>query len=143
MKATRVLLAVPGAGLIAYGGWLLWPQLPAAWAWLIAGPLLHDLVVAPLVLLAGVAARRAIRQATPRTWLLRALTVTAVLLLIALPLTWRPHPAAPNPGLQDRDYAAGLTVWLAAIWAGLLIALGARRFRRPRRPAINPPSSSA
>jgi hypothetical protein len=33
----------------------------------------------------------------------------------------RPHPAAANPGLVDRDYATGLAVWLAVFWAALLL----------------------
>ncbi|MDQ7911241.1 hypothetical protein RB614_42805 [Phytohabitans sp. ZYX-F-186] len=135
MRTARTLLAATGAGLAGYGAWLLWPRLPTAWTWLVAGPLLHDLVVAPLVLLTGLAARRLVRHPTYRTWLVRALTVSAILLLIAVPLVWRPRPAPPNPGLQDRDYATGLAIWLAALWLGALLgALAARRRDRRRRP---------
>lgn len=132
MKALRTLLGSAGTGLAGYGAWLLWPQLPAAWTWLLAGPLLHDLVVAPVVLLVGLAARRLIRHPVVRAWVLRALAVTGVLLLIAVPLAWRPHPAPPNPGLQERDYAAGLGIWLAALWAVALLGAiaGVRKGRR-------------
>jgi uncharacterized membrane protein YphA (DoxX/SURF4 family) len=131
MKAARILLAAAGVALAGYGGWLLWPQLPAAATWLIAGPVLHDAVVAPLVAITGLALGRLLPGQVWQRWITAGLAITATLLLIAAPLMWRPHPAPPNPGLQDRDYTTGLTIWLAALWAGILTAaiLSRRRSR--------------
>lgn len=143
MTAVRALLAAAGAGLAGYGGWLLWPQLPAAWAWLLGGPVLHDLFVAPAVLLVGLATRRLIRRSAVRTWVLRALAVSAVLVLIAVPLAWRPHPAPPNPGLQERDYATGLGVFLAILWTVALLAVLAHLRGAARRGRRSRPSRSA
>lgn len=118
-----MLLVGVGAALAAYGGWLLWPLLPAAAVWLVAGPLVHDVVVAPVVGLAGLLLARLVRDRAVR-WLLGVgLAMTATLLLIAVPLIWRPHPAAPNPGLQDRDYVSGLLWWLGVLWTTVLIAV--------------------
>lgn len=132
MRAARVLLVAVGGAVAAYGGWLLWPQLPAAALWLVAGPVLHDTVVAPLVGLTGLALGRALPNRVWRLWVLAGLAASATLLLIALPLVLRPSPAPPNPGLHDRDYLTGLAVWLASLWAGVLV--GAVLTRTPRRP---------
>jgi hypothetical protein len=132
VRAARVLLVAAGTALVAYGGWLLLPRLPATAAWLLAGPVVHDAVVAPLVGLTGLLLGRAVPDRVWRAWVLAGLMVTAVLLLIALPLIWRPDPAAPNPGLQDRDYLTALLVWLAVLWGGVLI--GASLSRAAARP---------
>jgi hypothetical protein len=134
VRATRIVLAAAGAALVGYGGWLLWPQVPAAATWLIAGPVLHDAVVAPLVAVTGLALGRLLPGRVWRRWTTAGLALTATLLLIAAPLMWRPHPAPPNPGLQDRDYATGLAIWLAALWAGVLAGAIVSRRRSRRRP---------
>jgi hypothetical protein len=132
VRAARLLIAAAGLALAGYGGWLLRPQLPYAWTWLVAGPVLHDAVVAPLVALTGLALGRLLPAGVARRWVTAGLAVTGTLLLIAVPLLWRPHRAPPNPGLQDRDYVASLAIWLAALWAGVLLAalLDRRRARR-------------
>jgi hypothetical protein len=129
MRTIRALLVVAGLALAGYGGWLVWPQLEPAAGWLVAGPVLHDALVAPLVGLVGLALARLVRDRIWRRWIGAGLVVTATLLLIAVPLVWRPSPAPPNPGLQDRDYAIGLAIWLAALWIGVL-AGGALNRRR-------------
>ena len=133
----RVLLGVLGAVPAGYGGWLLWPHLPGAWMWLLAGPVLHDALIAPVVGLVGLAVARG-APATPwRKLITFGLAASAVLLLIAVPLVWRPDPAAPNPGLQDRDYVTGLAWWLGLGWAGIVIGglVATVWRRRTTRPA--------
>jgi hypothetical protein len=76
-----------------------------------------------------------------RWWLATGLAVTATLLLIAVPLMLRPHPAAANPGLQDRDYVGGLAIWLTVFWAGLLLgAILTSARRRPAAPETKAPA---
>ncbi|MCW6003286.1 hypothetical protein K1W54_01635 [Micromonospora sp. CPCC 205371] len=137
MKAVpiaRATLVLGGAAVTGYGGWLLWPQLPAAWTWLVAGPILHDAVVAPAVGVAGLTLGRLIPDPARRAWVAAGLTISAVLVLVALPLLWRPQPAPINPGLHDRDYVQGLIVALFAIWAGVAVAAASRpRHRRGDR----------
>jgi uncharacterized membrane protein YphA (DoxX/SURF4 family) len=135
MRTIRILLLAAGTALAGYGGWLLWPQLPYAAGWLIAGPVLHDALAAPLVGLAGLALGRVLPDRVWRRWVAAGLAITATLLLIAVPLVWRPHPAPPNPGLQDRDYTAGLAIWLTALWAGVLAGAVVSRWRERRAAA--------
>ena len=130
MRALRLLLVVSGTGLAGYGGWLLWPRLGPVLPWLVAGPLVHDGLVAPLVGLVGLALGRRLGDRGWRTPVTAGLMASGTLLLIAIPLIWRPAAAPPNPGLQDRDYAVGLAVWLGA----LRTMVAAARWLAPRRP---------
>jgi len=77
-----------GIALAGHGGWLLCPHLPAAATWLIAGPILHEAVVAPLIGLTGLALARAVPSRPGRRWVATALAITGTLLLIAVPLVW-------------------------------------------------------
>ncbi|MFG2051495.1 hypothetical protein ACGFIW_29195 [Micromonospora sp. NPDC048935] len=123
MRTVRLLLLVFGAAAAAYGGWLLLPQLDTTLPWLLGGPVLHDLLVAPLVGLVGLALGRLVPDRRRLAWLTAGLLASATLLLIAVPLLWRPPTAPPNPGLPDRDYPLGLTVGLAAVWAVIVLVL--------------------
>jgi hypothetical protein len=71
-----------------------------------------------------------------RTTVVAGLVSTGVLLLVGIPLLTRPMPAAPNPGLDDRDYLPGLLLYLAVLWVLLLGATagytGLARLRRRR-----------
>ncbi|WP_205862999.1 hypothetical protein [Planosporangium thailandense] len=106
----RRILVLTGVAAAGYGASLLLPQIWAVLPWLAGGPLVHDLLVAPLIGGVGALAGR-------RRTVAAALAVSGTLLLIAVPLIWRPRPAAPNPGLLDRDYATGLAVMLGIVWA--------------------------
>ncbi|MGC4758959.1 hypothetical protein [Micromonospora trifolii] len=123
MRAVRLLLFVVGAAATAYGGWLLLPQFDTALPWLIGGPVLHDVLVAPLVGLVGLVLGRLVNNRMRRAWITAGLLASATLLLIAAPLLWRPPSAPANPGLPDRDYPLGLTVGLAVLWAAIVIVL--------------------
>ncbi|MET8359508.1 hypothetical protein [Micromonospora sp. NPDC005171] len=123
MRTVRRLLLVVGVAFTAYGGWLLLPQLGTTVPWLIGGPVLHDLLVAPLVGLVGLALGRLVTNRARRAWITAGLLASATLLLIAVPLLWRPPSAPPNPGLPDRNYPLGLAVALAVVWAAIVIVL--------------------
>ncbi|MEV4627125.1 hypothetical protein AB0J90_12630 [Micromonospora sp. NPDC049523] len=146
MLPIRVLFGTVGAGVLGYGAWLLWAQV--SWepgfvlslgGWLVAGPVLHDWVLTPVTTLGGVLLARTL----PRPWrttVIAGLVTTGVLLLVGIPLLTRPMPAAPNPGLDDRDYLPGLLLYLAVLWVLLLGAtagyatLVAARRRGPNAP---------
>jgi hypothetical protein len=134
VRTARALLILLGAAGSVYGGWLLRPNLATTWAWLLGGPILHDAVVAPLFGLAGLVLLRALPGRAVRWWVAAGLAVTATVLLVAVPLLWRPHRAPHFPGLHDRDYFPGLAVWLGAFWAAVLLgaALTAARHHRRR-----------
>ncbi|MCP3820035.1 hypothetical protein NLX86_18640 [Streptomyces sp. A3M-1-3] len=124
MGATGVLLMGVGAALLAGGG-----QLADVAVWLAGAVVLHDGVIAPLVLaagllLAGVPARGAVRA---------ALVVAGCLTVVALPVLLRPG-APTNPSALPLDYVQN---WLLVLGAVAVVTAAlplARRLRsRPRR----------
>lgn len=130
---TRVLLALAGAAAAAYGGLLLLDQGPGdlvgVAAWLAAGVLLHDLVLAPLTIALVVVASRRL----PHAWrgpAAAALVVAGSVTLLAVPVLGRFGARADNPSLLDRPYAAG---W--AVLTGLVLLVvgfwGVVRAHRP------------
>jgi hypothetical protein len=137
VRAGRLLFLVPGAALASYGGWLLLRQ--ASWrpvylislgGWLFGGVALHDAVVAPVVAVAGLVVARLL----PPPWrgaVAGAAASTAALLLVAVPLLWRPDSAPRNPGLHDRPHATGLALWVGLLWTILLLNAVFIRARRP------------
>lgn len=137
-RNTRIALGVSGVLVAGYGAVLLAHQVhwTIGWlantgAYLVGGPVLHDLLLAPASAVTGILIARlvpAARRATVATGLI----TTGILLLIGVPLLWRPDPAQPNPGLQDRHYIPGLLVFLAALWLGLILT-NLLRTRLPRR----------
>lgn len=142
VAAVRAGLVLGGAAVAGYGGWLVWPHLPAAWTWLIAGPILHDAVVAPAVGLAGLTLGRLVPDPNRRAFAAAGLATSAVLALVAVPLLWRPEPAPLNPGLHDRHYGLGLTVALLVVWIGAALGAASRQLRRSRPARSTPPPSS-
>lgn len=139
MRVLRVLLVAAGAGLLGYGGWLLLHQL--RWTpeylislglWFGAGPVLHELLVGPVVALLGLLVARAL----PRPWrttIAAGMVATGVLLLVGIPVMTRPAAGPPNPGLHDRAHLPGLLAFLAAMWGVLLAATVLHVARDQRR----------
>ena len=140
---TRVVLGVAGVGLTAVGvvellGALRSPAavVPIGLRWL-AGPVLLDLALVPLVAVVAVLLRRRLPQRGFRP--VAAASVVSVLVsVVALPFVAGAGRRADNPTLLDRPYVAGWLGILAVVWvvAGVSSLLGARRAAvRRRRPA--------
>ncbi|RZQ63395.1 hypothetical protein [Amycolatopsis suaedae] len=128
----RVLLALPGLAALAWGAVLLaevlLPVRPLTFelaAWLIAGPVVHDLLIAPVVGAAGLG----LASVTGRVWrgpVVAGTVVSGVLVLLAVPLLWREFGTPPSPGLHDGDTWAGLGWSLLAVWVAVLVSGMAR-----------------
>jgi hypothetical protein len=139
-------LAVGGAvGLLGLAGLLrdAAKTMPLVWLrWLVGLVLVHDLVLAPLVLLAG----RRLRDRAPETWrwpLRLGLVTSGVLVLASVPVLvgvgrrTQPGNASVLPG----DYPLALAGVLVVVWLGVG-ALGiwgsTRRRRRSPSPGRGP-----
>jgi hypothetical protein len=140
----RVLLAMSGLALLAYGAVLTWEFATSRTvnavqgiAWFVGGPLVHDGIVAPAVGLIGLALTRVMPQPW-RTPVAVGVVLSGVLTLLAIPLLWRPFGMSTNPGLHDRNYAAGLAIALATIWLTVLVAGRIRAKVRSAAPAEEP-----
>lgn len=114
---SRVRWGLGGLGVLvaAYGAWLALSrqdldQLLSLGLWLVGGVVLHDLVLAPVVLLLALALRR-----TPAAWhrpATVALVVVGSLSLLAVPVLGRFGARPDNPTLLDRPYLAS---WLVLV----------------------------
>ena len=82
----------------------------------VGGALLHDLVVAPLAIVAGVLVARAVPSRV-RAPVQAALAVTAIVALFAWPLVRAYGLAANNPTSLPHNYGQNLLVVLGVVWA--------------------------
>ena len=97
---------------------------------LIGGALAHDLVLAPIVLLVGVALARTIAGRW-RAPVQAALVISGTLLLFTYPLLRGYGRALRNPTSLPHNYAANLAVVLGAVAAGTAaLAVAVRASRR-------------
>jgi hypothetical protein len=94
----------------------------------VGGALLHDLLVAPLAILAGVLVSRAVRGRA-RGPVQAALVVSAVVALFSWPLVRAYGLAANNPTSLPHNYGRNLVIVLVAVWA-VTAVVTALRYRR-------------
>ncbi|MCQ9182995.1 hypothetical protein KMT30_28920 [Streptomyces sp. IBSBF 2953] len=130
MKALRVLLGAAGSALMGVGAWLLTDVRDPAdvLVWLGGAVLLHDVLIAPSVLLVGLVLVRGGRRGPVRGALLVAGALTAV----ALPVLLRPGRTA-NPSVLPLDYPRNWLISLVAVATVAALWAAAREFARGRR----------
>jgi hypothetical protein len=115
-----VVGTVVGVALMAVGVWRAVAERhdthPSELArWVVAADLVHDLLVAPVVVAVGWLVGRVLPRTVraPVRW---ALATTAVLCLVAWPYV-RGYGRNPTiPSLLDRNYAVGLGVYVGSVW---------------------------
>lgn len=86
---------------------------------------MHDAVVAPVVGIGGLVLARALPP-WARVPVATGAVLSGVLVLLTIPLVWRPYGVAVNPGLHDRNYVLGLAIALGVVWLGVAVFLGVR-----------------
>jgi hypothetical protein len=135
MSMTRALAGAAGLALMGVGAFLLdLPGLMGVLGWLGGALLLHDALIAPLVLLAGLVVRGSVRGPVRG-----ALLVGGALTAVALPPLLRPGSKA-NPSVLPLDYPRNWLLTLVAVATVTAFVLAARAFGRHRR---RPTSSSS
>lgn len=140
VRVARTVLIAVGAVLIGVGFGLVAAGVPAGqWAgialWLAGALVLHDAVLAPLLLIGNLLLRRAGAGALP--WasvavVQVALIVGGVLTLLAFPALRAQAIGARNPSVLPFDYGAHLAVAWAVIGVVVVAAAIAGRVRRAR-----------
>jgi hypothetical protein len=120
----RLMLSVAGVLAAAYGGVLLLAEDRAdvvdAALWLGGGVVLHDLVLAPLLVVFGFAASHWL-PARWRTPIAAGGIVLGSITLLAVPVLGRFGARRDNPSLLDRPY---VTAWLGLLALVLLGVVG-------------------
>ena len=97
----------------------------------VGGALLHDLVVAPLVILAGVLVARTVPRRS-RAVVQAALAVSGLVALFSYPLVRAYGLAANNPTSLPHNYARNLLVVLGVVWAVAAAVVVLRMRSAPR-----------
>lgn len=136
-------LALGGVGILIglYGVFRLlelgWDNLVATVVWLAGGVVLHDGVLAPLVVVVCALAVLALRSRPWRAAAAGGLVVLGTVTLTAVPVLGRFGAKADNPTLLDRPYVVG---WLLVAVLVVLVTLLAGRsaVRREREPDREP-----
>lgn len=130
MRTARYVLGAAGLLLIAIGARLVavLPDPADVLVWLGGALVLHDGVLAPLALAAGL-----LVAAGPARGVVRgALLTGGALVLVTLPLLLRPG-SPPNPSALPLPYGRNLLIVLAAVAAVAAVSAVSARFRRGRR----------
>ena len=132
MRKYRIALIVAGALLLAFGAFRLVTQLDhgdlfVLAVWLVMAVVLHDLVVAPATVGAGVALTLVPPRA--RRYVQGVLVVGALVTVIAIPLIRRRNTQPAIKAILLRDYAGNLALLLGLIVAVGVVLYLARAFR--------------
>jgi hypothetical protein len=122
LVSTRLAFGAAGLAATAYGTLSLAgvgaENFLSALPWLLGGVVLHDALLAPLVVLVGVATAARVPD-WARAAAAGALVVLGPVTLAALPAIGRFGARPDNPTLLDRPYAAG---WAAVAALVLMVA---------------------
>ncbi len=147
MRATRIVLAVLGVLVMAFGAYVLVTTVRPnrIWGlatWLVGAVVLHDVVLSPFVVGAGLLLRRTGRSIRP--WMLVvvqcAVVLGSVLALVVLPEIAAKAHGQKNPTVLPFDYGARLLVVegvLVVVVLGVLV-VGALLSRNRPRPLVEP-----
>lgn len=121
-------LALGGIGVLIglYGVFRLlelgWDNLVATVVWLAGGVVLHDAVLAPLVIVVCALAVLALRSRPWRAAAAGGLVVLGTVTLTAVPVLGRFGAKPDNPTLLDRSYVVGWLVLALLVVLGTLLA---------------------
>ncbi|WP_330316847.1 hypothetical protein [Streptomyces platensis] len=128
MKATRALAGVAGLALMGVGASLLLDvrEWTGVLLWLGGAVVLHDGLIAPLVLLAGLVLVRGGGSGL-RGPVRGALTVAGALTIVALPVLLRPGPRA-NSSVLPLGYWGNWLLAMVAVATVTGLVVAGRRF---------------
>ncbi|MBA3304103.1 MAG: hypothetical protein H0U26_09565, partial [Acidimicrobiia bacterium] len=122
-----VLMAVGVRGLLANSA----DTQPVRWVVLfLASAVIHDVVLAPVVIAVGWLLSRRLGPNWLRAPLQGALICSGAVVLVAFPLVRGYGRQSGNDTILPLDYGRGLLLVLAAIWVGTAAVVGVGRFRR-------------
>jgi hypothetical protein len=146
MKKWRIVLAAVGLGVGTYGIFQLLTELPRQTLvllalWLIGALIIHDGLLSPAVIGVGAALRRYVPD-RGRRYLQFGLIMAAMITVIAVPMIYRANTQPPAKALLLQDFGINLTVLLAAIGGGTLIAYAIRVARDRSLPGRSPPEEA-
>ena len=139
MKAWRIILAVAGLALLAFGVFRLLSEIPThnlliLAVWLAAALVLHDVILAPSVVGVGWLLRRYVPD-RGRRYVQVALIMIALVTVIAIPMIFLRGSQPAVKALLLRNYGANLIV-IIGVLAVVSLILYAVRVARDGRPPL-------
>ncbi|HKX14255.1 MAG TPA: hypothetical protein VJN19_03605 [Propionibacteriaceae bacterium] len=139
MKAWRIILAVAGVALLAFGVFRLLSEIPThslliLAVWLAAALVLHDVILAPSVVGVGWLLRRYVPD-RGRRYVQVALIMIALVTVIAIPMIFLRGSQPAVKALLLRNYGANLIV-IIGVLAIVSLILYAVRVARDGRPPL-------
>jgi hypothetical protein len=133
----RWLFLGPGFAAVGFGGYGLLGDdrvpLPAWLTWFVGSALVHDLVIAPLVIGIGAVLARFLPRAA-RAPIVVGLVVSGFLTLVALPFVLD-RTTSREPGFLPLDYGRNLLLMIAATMAVAVVWAVVASVRSGRRQA--------
>jgi hypothetical protein len=131
MKWIRRVLIAGGVALIAYAAWNALRDVATLpyLRFLAVSAVFADALVMPLALAAGAIAARLLPQWI-RVPAQAALSISAAVTLIAIPLLLGYGRSPLLPSALPRDYSRGLLIVLSLVWTAAAVAALIRWFRR-------------
>jgi hypothetical protein len=141
VKAWRIILAVAGIALLAFGVFRLLSEIPThslliLAVWLAAALVLHDAVLAPSEVGVGWLLRRYVPD-RGRRYVQVALIMIALVTLIAIPMIFLRGSQPAAKALLLRNYGVNLIVIIGILAVVSLILYAVRVARDGRRPLAN------
>ncbi len=145
MRAARIVLVVVGVLVMAFGAYVLVTTVRPAriWGlatWLLGEVVLHDAVLSPFVVGAGLLLRRTGRRLGAGVLVVvqTAVVLGCVLALVVLPEIAAKHHGQKNPTVLPFDYTTRLLVVEGVLLAVVVVALvvGVVRARRRTAPLV-------
>jgi hypothetical protein len=137
MLVGRIAFAAAGIALLLFGLSRLATKVPpglGVWVgvWLVAALIIHDGLLAPLVIGVGAALRRFVPD-RGRRYLQLGLIMMGIVTVIALPLAYRRFTQPPGKAMLLQDYVLNWGVLLGVL-GGITLILYAIRVARDRKP---------
>src|SRR4051794_12867955 len=96
--------------------------------WLLGAGVIHDALIAPVLVVAGFLTRRL--PASARVPVRLGLAATALLVVVTWPLVHAYGVRAANPTVLPHDYGSNVSIAIGAIWITVAAAVGLRHWRR-------------
>jgi hypothetical protein len=143
MLAWRIILAVSGLLLGLFGVFRLLTQFPAPSLmplviWLVAALIIHDGLLSPAVVGLGWVLRRFVPD-RERSYLQAWLIMSALVVVIAIPMIYLRGSQPAAKAILAQDYAANLGLIIGALGVATLALYGVRIYRdRSAQPATDP-----
>ncbi len=136
MRGCRIGLGVAGILLMLFGAFRLFTEITPAdlivlAVWLIGALVIHDGILSPAVVAVGWAVSR-VTPPRARRYLQAGLIMAAIVTVIAIPMIYRRDSQPKSKAILQQNFGVNLTVLLALIAAGTLIAYAVAAARRPR-----------